>query len=97
MIMQDVAFRLARLKIRHDAVAALIGELAGRLDDGVVDTVLVAGALTMPARRAFSAPAWRNCGFVLLRFDHAQFGALPRHSRLRDAAPATFYAEAGVC
>jgi len=47
LIMQDVAFRL---KIRHDAVVALIGELAGQLDDGVVDTALVAGALAEPAR-----------------------------------------------
>jgi hypothetical protein len=44
----------------------------------------------MPARRAFSAPVWRNRGFVLLWSGQAfsQFGALlPRHSRLRDAAP----------
>jgi hypothetical protein len=42
---QDVAFRLARLKIRHDALSALIGELAGQVDDGDVDPALIAGAL----------------------------------------------------
>lgn len=42
---QDVAFRLARLKVQHDAVTALVDDLAARYDDGVVDTALIAGAL----------------------------------------------------
>jgi len=40
LIMQDVAFPLARLKIRHDAVTGLMGEL----DDGAVDTALALDA-----------------------------------------------------
>ncbi|TDP95210.1 acyl-CoA dehydrogenase [Labedaea rhizosphaerae] len=42
---QDVAFRLARLKIHHDAVWALVTDLAGRHDDGAPDPALAAGAL----------------------------------------------------
>ncbi|GLY70310.1 acyl-CoA dehydrogenase family protein [Amycolatopsis taiwanensis] len=42
---QDVAFRLARLKIQHDAAWALITELAGRQDDGTLQESLAAGVL----------------------------------------------------
>ncbi|MFI9387342.1 acyl-CoA dehydrogenase family protein [Kutzneria sp. NPDC052558] len=52
---QDVAFRLARLKIWHDAVAALVGDLAGRFDDGDVDAVLAAGALAEAQALALAA------------------------------------------
>ena len=42
---QDVAFRLARLKIHHDAVWALIADQSARHDDGDRDAALAAGAL----------------------------------------------------
>jgi hypothetical protein len=42
---QDVAFRLARLKIHHDAVWALLADLAAHHDDGLPDPALAAGAL----------------------------------------------------
>lgn len=52
---QDVAFRLARLKVRHDAVTALIDELAGQFDDGGADSALIAGALAEAGALALAA------------------------------------------
>lgn len=52
---QDVAFRLARLKIWHDAIAALVGDLAARFDDGHVDLELAEGALAEAGVLALAA------------------------------------------
>lgn len=42
---QDIAFRLARLAVRLDALTALVADLAGRFHDGAPDPSLAAGAL----------------------------------------------------
>jgi len=97
---QDVAFRLARLKIRHDAVAALIGELAGQLDDGVVDTALVAGALAEAGTLALATT--REAVQLHGVFGMTAASPVGRHylaaplAIAGDAAPAVLYVEAGV-
>lgn len=52
---QDVAFRLARLAVRLDALTALVTDLAGRFDDGEPDPAPAAGALAEAGTLALDA------------------------------------------
>ncbi|HEV7652799.1 MAG TPA: acyl-CoA dehydrogenase family protein [Actinophytocola sp.] len=52
---QDVAFRLARLAVRLDALTALVTDLAGRFDDGAPEPALAAGALAEAGTLALDA------------------------------------------
>jgi alkylation response protein AidB-like acyl-CoA dehydrogenase len=52
---QDVAFRLARLAVRLDALTVLVADLAGRFDDGAADPALAAGALAEAGTLALDA------------------------------------------
>ena len=52
---QEIAFRLARLSVRLNALTALVTELAGRFDDGDPDAELAEGVLDEAGQLALDA------------------------------------------
>jgi alkylation response protein AidB-like acyl-CoA dehydrogenase len=95
---QAIAFGLARLAVRLDAVTALVAELAGQLDDGVVDHGLIAGVLAEAGTLALAAS--REGVQVHGAFGMTDDSPIRRHylgaplAVAADADPATLYAEA---
>ena len=97
---QDVAFRLARLAVRLDALTALVTDLAGRFDDGAADPGLAAGALAEAGTLALDTS--RDAVHLHGAFGMTDGSPVRRYylaaplAVAADAPPAALRAQAGV-
>jgi alkylation response protein AidB-like acyl-CoA dehydrogenase len=97
---QEIAFRLARLAVRLEALTALVDAIAGRFDDGAPDPALAAGALAEAGTLALDAS--REAVHLHGAFGMTDGSPVRRHYLVApkaiaaDATPAALRAEAGV-